>query len=141
MEEITHYMSIIKKHIHSFMTESFKPYNITGAEASFVKEIAIRKNCRQSELSKFFSCDKAHTHRIVSKLIDKKLIQFSKPNSQELELTSYGNNIIDKIDTTIENVANKLKEGLSQEELDRVLSILAKCAENASKLKLGVYND
>ncbi|MBQ8792173.1 MAG: winged helix-turn-helix transcriptional regulator [Clostridia bacterium] len=141
MEKFTLYMSIIKKHINGFMTEAFKPYNITGAEAPFIREIAVRKNCRQADLSKILACDKAHTHRIVTKLIDKQLIQFASPKGQYLELTEKGKAMVESIDKTIKAGGSMITAGLTQEEIDMVLNILKKCAENASKLKMEVNND
>ena len=140
MEKITQYMSTIKKRIHSFMTEAFKSYNITGAEASFIKEIADRKFCKRSDLCKYFSCDKSHTHRIITKLFNKNIVQTAEQNQQVFQLTNYGQSIAKKINITIKEVTCRLKEGLTNNDIETIIKLLKICEENANRLKLEDIN-
>ncbi|MBO5394502.1 MAG: winged helix-turn-helix transcriptional regulator [Clostridia bacterium] len=140
MDKFTRLMSIIKKQCHSFMTESLRSLDISAAEAPFIKFIYEHQNCRQTDLSKAFACDKAHTHRIIGKLIDKKIIQ-EIPPSANIVLTKKGLSMIATIDHTLKQWVEFLCNGITKQEEEIALSILQRCADNASKIKTEKKND
>ena len=140
MDKLTHYMSIIKKQCHSFMTEELKDLDISGAEAPFIKYLSQHPNCRQTDLSKAFDCDKSHTHRIISKLIEKKIISQAE-QSNSFSLTDKGKSMVATINKTTKKWIDTLCYGISKEEEQIALSILKKCADNACQLKTETKND
>ena len=133
MENLTHYMGIIKKQLQKYLNEKLKPFNITGAEAGFIKFLSENNNCRQSELSKNFECDKAHIHRVVSKLVEKDIIQIGE--KQELILTSKGLSFVDSTEKALVEWKERMIQGVSKQELDMAKNILKKFADNAINAK------
>lgn len=133
MDKLTHYMTIIKKQCHSFMTESLKDLDIASAEAPFIKYLSENPCCRQADLSKVFDCDKAHTHRIISKLIEKNIALYS-PSSSTISLTQKGLSMVEEINKAIKTWVLSLCNGITKQEEEAVLKILQKCAQNACKL-------
>lgn len=135
MDNLTYYMGIIKKNLNSFLNESFKPLNISGAEAPVMKFINENPCCRQIDIAKKFGCDKAHTHRVISKLIEKKFVEYHNEDKQELCLTAAGKDIIVKINDGLSQCKKILIKNITAQELDSFFNVLKKCAENTRNFK------
>ena len=135
MEKLTHYMSIIKKNCIQFLNDNLRPLNITSGEMPFIQFLNDHKECRQSDLSKSFDCNKAHTHRVITKLIDKNIVQYSTVNPQLISLTAKGKSLCKKINVAHQNWLTSLSNGISQQEIETAFNVIKKCAENSNKLK------
>lgn len=63
----------LKKQLQRFINEEFKEYNLKSAEILFMQILFQKGEKSQIEMTRLLDCDKAHTHRIVTKLIEKNL--------------------------------------------------------------------
>ena len=134
-------MVFIKKQMQSYLNDEFKELNLKSSEIILL-HILFKENCKsQIELSRIIECDKAHIHRIVFKLIDKNLIEYSKENvlskNSKLFLTNNGHDVANKIDKTLNLWYSKLLKGISKENLNITRNVVKQMLYNAQHLKKG----
>ena len=134
-------MVFIKKQMQSYLNDEFKELNLKSSEIILL-HILFKENCKsQIELSRIIECDKAHIHRIVFKLIDKNLIEYSKENvlskNSKLFLTNNGHDVANKIDKALNLWYSKLLKGISKENLNITRNVVKQMLYNAQHLKKG----
>ena len=94
----------------------------------------------QIEITRLFDCDKAHTHRIVTKLIEKKLVYYidnehEHIKNQKLALTPEGKQISTKSNNFLKIWNSKLVEGIDEKDLVVAREVIRKIIDNANKIK------
>ena len=89
----------------------------------------------QIEISKILECDKSHIHRIVSKLIDKKYIEYidEKEHSKNLKLTltKRGKELSLKFEKAVNKWDKYMLKDIDEEELKIAKKVALKIIENA----------
>ena len=143
---IESYFNNIKKNFQRFLNNTCKDLNIKSSEIIFLRVLKNVGQTSQIELSKLIECDKSHIHRITNKLLEKKLIHFPHSGSVGLrnfilETTEKGNEIIEKVNISIENWIRKIKIGIDEKELNVCKKVLAKIESNAERINLENCND
>lgn len=134
----------IKKQMQSYLNDEFKSLNLKSSEMILL-HILFKESCKsQIELSRIIECDKAHIHRIVFKLIDKNLIEYSKKyelgKNSKLNLTDSGYDVASKIDKSLKLLYSKLLKGISKENLNITHNVIKQMLHNAEQLKKGEIN-
>ena len=130
----------IRKCLQSFLNEEFKALNLRSSELFFMQILYNGGDKAQIEISRTMECDKAHIHRMVLKLLDKKLIKFNE-NEQDhiknnkLTLTEEGKKISSKFTSIIEKWNKNLIKGISKDELNTVNIVIQKLLKNAYDYK------
>ena len=134
-------MVFIKKQMQSYLNDEFKSLNLKSSEMILLQILYKEKSKSQIELSRIIECDKAHIHRIVFKLIDKNLIEYSKENelskNLKLFLTDSGHDVASKIDKSLKLWYSKLLKGISKENLNITHNVINHMLHNAEQLKKG----
>ncbi len=138
-------MVLVRKHLQSYLNDEFKTKNIKSSEI-FLMQILYRDGDKsQIELARIIECDKSHIHRIVSKLIDKNLIEYSKDYKQsknlKLTLTSEGKIFSAKIDKVIKTWHTKLLKGINSSDLKTARTVMKQLLHNANNLKEMEYKN
>lgn len=130
----------IRKCLQSFLNEEFKALNLRSSELFFMQILYNGGDKAQIEISRTMECDKAYIHRMVLKLLDKKLIKFNE-NEQDhiknnkLTLTEKGKKISSKFTSIIEKWNKNLIKGISKDELNTVNIVIQKLLKNAYDYK------
>lgn len=131
--------TFLKKQLQSYLNEEFKDYNLKSSQLLFLYILHNNGSLSQTEISKILECDKAHIHRIVSSLIDKKYIQYDeeKEHSKNLKLTltSSGHELSLKVDKAMNKWNKFMQNGLNEEELKIAKKVALKVIENAYNFK------
>ncbi len=137
--EILSLLPQIKRQLQSYLNEQFKEYNLKSSEIFFMSFLHREGAKSQSELTHQLECDKAHTHRIVGKLIAKNYLQYTgeheKSRNNKLALTKQGEEISQKFDVAIKNWNKILIKGISKEELESFKKVFEKLLSNAINFK------
>lgn len=139
MEEfVSNQINLLKKNMQIYFNNQFKEFNLKSSEVKLIHILSLIKGESQTELAKMLDCDKAHIHRIVIKLLMKKIIYISnekKENCRNLQisLTEHGEEISKKINKKMEEWQSKLIKGISYDEISTARTVLNKINENLSK--------
>lgn len=139
MEEfVSNQINLLKKNMQIYFNNQFKEFNLKSSEVKLIHILSLIKGESQAELAKMLDCDKAHIHRIVIKLLMKKIIYISnekKVNCRNLQisLTEHGEEISKKINKKMEEWQSKLIKGISYDEISTARTVLNKINENLSK--------
>lgn len=132
-------MVLIRKQLQRYLNEEFKTKNLKSSEIFLMQILYCDGEKSQIEISRIFECDKSHVHRIVNKLIDKNLIEYSDDNklskNLKLKLTDEGKIFSTKIDSVIKQWHNKLLQGIEPDELKIARNVMKKLLKNANTLK------
>ena len=133
---------LIKKHFQKFLNYELAKYDLKSSEAFFI-EILHREGMQtQATLSRFAGCNKSHTHRIIAKLIEKKLIieneiDFNSHHTKNIlyKLTEQGKKIAQTIKSTIiAKWDRQLKLGISDSDIIVAKNVIEKIYENSYSL-------
>lgn len=133
-------LPLVKRHLQSYLNDEFKDLNLKSSEMLFMNILYVDGDKSQAEITHDIECDKAHTHRIVFKLLNKNLIKYvgdkgeNKRNSK-LTLTDEGKKIACKFDKAINSWHKLMIEGISKEDLATTKKVIEKIIENATNLK------
>lgn len=130
----------LKKQLQRFINEEFKEYNLKSAEILFMQILFQKGEKSQIEMTRLLDCDKAHTHRIVAKLIEKKLVYYidnehEHIKNQKLALTPEGKQISTKSNNFLKIWNSKLVEGIDEKDLVVAREVINKIIDNANKIK------
>ena len=130
----------LKKQLQRFINEEFKEYNLKSAEILFMQILFQKGEKSQIEMTRLLDCDKAHTQRIVTKLIEKKLIYYIDKDhehlkNQKLALTPEGKLISIKSEIFLKVWNSKLVEGIDEKDLVVAREVIRKIIDNANKIK------
>ncbi len=130
----------IKKKLQSYINEEFKDSNLKSAEIMLINILYIEGDKSQIEISHYLECDKAHTHRILLKLLDKNLIKYVNNSdlhikNMKLTLTENGLIIAKRFEEIINKWHNIIIAGVSKEDLDITKKVVEKFLDNANNFK------
>ena len=131
---------LIKKHLQSYLNEEFKSLNLKSSEMLFMNILYNEGDKSQTEITHDIECDKAHTHRIVFKLLSKKLVKYVKRKDDntrniKLTLTEEGKKFASKFNAAIQDWHKIMLQGISKEDLDTTKKVVEKILENTANLK------
>lgn len=137
-------VTTIKKNLQGFFNEQFKRYNLNSSEIFIMHLLDIKHSLSQIELANILECNKSHVNRIVSKLIDKKLIFYSQNvplnikhcRNATLLLTEYGKSLAKKFTKIIFQTFNSLNKDITKEEGLIAKQVLIKILNNSYDIKL-----
>lgn len=133
-------LPLVKRHLQSYLNEEFKDLNLKSSEMLFMNILYNEGDRSQIEITRDIECDKAHTHRIVFKLLNKKLIKYVKGNGEntrniKLTLTDEGRKFASQFDTAISPWHKIIVQGISKEDLNTTKRVVEKIVENAANFK------
>ena len=139
-DNIVNKVYLIKKHFQKFLNHELVKFDLKSSEAFFI-EILYKKGMQtQSTLTRFAGCNKSHTHRIIAKLIEKKLIieyQADIHHTKNIlyKLTEQGKKIAQTIKSTIiAKWEKQLKLGISDSDITVAKNVIEKIYENSYSL-------
>ena len=130
----------IKKILQSHFNDYAKDFNLKGSEIKLIHILSLTGEESQAELAKRMDCDKAHIHRIVIKLLFKKIICFDdikKDNCRniKIKLSKHGHEIADKVNKKMEEWKSKIIQGVNLEDLEATRRLFAQVVNNLNKEK------
>ena len=130
----------IKKHLHTFFNEEFKELNLKSSEIKFIHILSLSDGESQVELSKRLDCDKSHIHRLVIKLLMKKIIFLSKNKEEncrnvQIKLTENGKEIAEIINKKIKEWQLKTIKGIDDDDLKATQRVFNQLINNLKKEK------
>lgn len=127
---------VLKKNYDAYMSKALYDENISVGHLVFLKALSTKDFNSQQELSKFISCNKAHTSRIVTKLQENGLIQVdnSKNSHIAINLTEKGKEYAKKADKLANEYISKIIENIDPDELKTFKKVFNQIYENAEKI-------
>lgn len=130
----------LKKDLQTSFNCEFDEFNLKSSEIKLIHILSKSKGESQAELAKKLDCDKSHIHRIVIKLLMKKVICISKEKQAQsrkiqILLTSFGKEIAEKINKKLKEWKSKLIEGISIKDIDTIKNVFHQISENLKKEK------
>ncbi len=133
-------LPLVKKHLQSYLNEEFKELNLKSSEMFFMSILYNEGDRSQIEITHDIECDKSHTHRIVSKLLNKKLINYVNNISEntrniKLTLTDKGRELACRFDKAINNWHKIIIKGISKEDLTTTKKVIEKIIGNATNFR------
>ena len=131
---------MLRKQFQGYINDVFKKKNLRSSEVMILAILFQFGEKSQIEISKLLECDKAHTHRIVNRLIAKNLIVYTNDchehaRNAKLCLTEQGIKISGEFISSIKKWNKLLREGVSNEEIAVVKNVIQKMMHNAEKYK------
>ena len=130
----------LKKNLQTCFNEDFKEFNLKSSEIKLIHILSKIEGESQAELAKKLDCDKAHIHRIVIKLLLKKIVRFSnekKENHRNVKiiLTESGKEIANKINKNLKEWKSKLIKGVNEQDIETVKKVINQIGNNLKKEK------
>lgn len=130
-------ISIISRQSKMYLERVLKPLNVRVGEHMFILNVENGKHINQQQLCDMFVIDKAQATRAISSLVEKGMLKREKNSEDKREylisLTEKGEDVKAKMFKQMDYWRDTLKGDMSQDELDKVISILAIFRENAMK--------
>lgn len=139
-DNIVNKVYLIKKHFQKFLNHELVKFDLKSSEAFFIEILYKEGMQTQSTLTRFAGCNKSHTHRIIAKLIEKKLIieyQADIHHTKNIlfKLTERGKKIAQTIKSTIiAKWEKRLKSGISDNEIAIAKNVIDKIYQNSYSL-------
>ena len=127
-----------KKQLQSYFNDEFKDINLKSSEIKLIHILSFCQGLSQIEIAKKLDCDKAHIHRIVIKLMMKKIISYKKNESTrnlKVVLTEHGRKISKEINKKLEKWQSTIIKGIEASDLDATKRVLQHLTENMKKEK------
>jgi len=130
----------LKKNIQTYFNDVFKDLNLKSSEIKLIHILSKVQGESQAELAKRLDCDKAHIHRIVIKLMMKKIILISNEKSEtcrnlKIMLTEHGKKIAEIINKKLENCQSTITKGINIEDINATKRVLQQMNSNIKKEK------
>lgn len=131
-------ISTLRKTMQTFLNEEAKTFNLNSSEIKLIHILSLNEGESQAELAKRIDCDKAHIHRIVIKLLIKKLIHISnnksdKCRNSKITLTQRGKEIAEEINKKLLKWKSIIINGISQEDISATRRVLEQIINNIKK--------
>ncbi len=125
---------LIKTYLEKITGPKFEELGITSSSAPFLGEIAYNEGISLKGLTEILMVDKAHTTRMVSKLIESGLV-YDKAEGREysLYLTEEGKVVAAKIKAIMDYAWKELLKDLTPEEMDTLMVILGKISNTVKE--------
>lgn len=139
-DNIVNKVYLIKKHFQKFLNHELVKFDLKSSEAFFIEILYKEGMQTQSTLTRFAGCNKSHTHRIIAKLIEKKLIieyqaDIHHTKNVLFKLTEHGKKIAQTIKSTIiAKWEKRLKSGISDNEIAIAKNVIDKIYQNSYSL-------
>lgn len=125
---------LIKTYLEKITGPKFEELGITPSSAPFLGEIAYNEGISLKGLTDILMVDKAHTTRMVSKLIESGLV-YDKAEGREysLYLTEEGKVAAAKIKAIMDYAWKELLKDLTPEEMDTLMVIMGKISNTVKE--------
>lgn len=133
----------LKKLLQNNFNEEFKELNLKSSEIKLIHILSFNEGESQAELAKRLECDKAHIHRLVIKLLMKKIICFANQKhvncrNIHITLTDHGKEIAKKINKKLQEWQKNIIEGIYIEDLFATKRVFNQIIDNLRKEKKDV---
>ncbi len=133
-------MSILHRQKQVYINYSLKEFNITSAEYSFLLYLYRKDSATQDELSSYLYIDKSATARAVKSLEQKGYVTKSKDDRDKrfnrIILTDKAKKHEDEIRQRILRWGEFLTEGLDEETIDIILTVLENMVDKVERTNL-----
>ncbi|PTM58737.1 MarR family winged helix-turn-helix transcriptional regulator [Desmospora activa] len=131
------YISAIYRHLQILISDRLQPYRIGSGQYIFLLTIAKKEGISQKALSKELLIDKTTTAKAIKKLEAEGYVQReTDPNDKRyhlLYLTESGGLVVPKIQTVLDEIHEKSRAGMDDDEYALMLSLLEKMLCNVSE--------
>ncbi|BBE30710.1 MarR family transcriptional regulator [Tepiditoga spiralis] len=135
-------ISHISKKMYMYLNKNLEKYSISKGQIHFLMLLYRKGNgLTQEQISKFLDIDKANTTRALKKLIENGYVEKKRDEKDKrifrVYLTDKGLNLKPKIKEILNELDQKLTFGITQKEIEQVLSTLEKVDKNLLKIQEG----
>jgi len=133
-------ISILHRQSQIYFNHCLKEYDVTSAEYSFLMALYRKDGVTQDELSSYLYIDKSATARAIKSLEDKGYIMRSKDHLDKrfnrVFLTEKAKACKDEIREKVWSWSNFLREGINEQDIDTVVSVLETMVKKVEKTNL-----
>ncbi len=122
----------IKKYHTAYTTQLAKDNNVGVGCLVFLKALTSKAFHSQQELSEFVGCNKAHTSRILTKMLNQGLLDISQERG--IKLTEEGLKLAKKVEKIDKEYTAKLLESVSKDDLEIFRKVCKQIYKNSEKI-------
>ena len=129
---------LFKKSFYSLVNNQCQKFNLTSAELFLLGILYKNGDMHQIEIARSMDCDKAHIHRITSKLDQKGFIEFidcHHGKNQKVHLKDEGQKIAKSFDSIIASVMEIIYKDVKSEDISLTAKTIEKFANNILDFK------
>ncbi len=126
----------LKKSHQAYLSAVSSKYDIGVGCLVFIKAMTLQNFHSQQELSEFIGCNKAHTSRIISRMLKKGYITMPTEKSPEsiISLTESGIKVAKEVEKLEKHYASLLIQNVSKEDLEVFKKVCKQIYNNAQLL-------
>lgn len=136
-EPLGRYFTATSRHLQSFINKRLEPYNIGGGQYLFFISIYHHEGLYQDELSELEHVDKITTSKMVKKLVEAGYVRKENdPKDRRFSrvyLTEKGHEVCPLVRRVLDETAEILVSGLTQEEEQQLRVLLPRMLSNVAQ--------
>jgi len=123
-----------QRKLQNALHQQFKEYDITPEQWGMLRCLSKNEGVSPTDVAEFISKDKSNTIRIAAKLEKKGLVTYQPSlidkRSYLIFITVKGTRLFEKLVPMVVNHNNQAMMGISEEELEKLKSLLCKIYHN-----------
>lgn len=125
--------------VSRFMRLELEPHGLNDLEFAVIRLFLTDQKWTVSELAEILSMDSPATSRVVSKLVDKEILERRRPREDRrivlLKLTKHGVSLGLELHDKLHSYEAKLMEGVAEEDIATLRSTIRKIIRNRNTLE------
>ena len=133
------YVNRLSRCTQAYTNEVLAKYKLSSGTFPYLLELDLGEGINQNEISRKLNIDKAMSARAIEKLIKigyvKKKKDFDDSRAFQLYLTSKGKAVIPLVKEETHRWNDRLTQGLSEEEKEKIIDLLSRILDNANEFK------
>lgn len=133
------YANLISRYTQAYANEVLAKYKLSSGTFPYLLVLDRKEGINQNEISKELNIDKSMSARAIRKLIKLKYVTKNEDNADsrafKLYLTKKGKEVIPALKEELRCWNKFLTQGFSEEEEEKLVDLLSRVLDNASKYK------
>ena len=129
-ESFAVYISIIRKYFVSYCTEKISKFGVTYTQLFVLIYIGKNNECSPKEIVEYLKIDAGQLNRILTKLLEKDLINQRKNNNDRrfnvLSLTESGKNIVQESQKLFYSWDTQVLSDIDENSIQELMNLMKK---------------
>lgn len=128
--------------VSRFMRRELAPHGLNNLDFTLIRLFLTDQEWTVSELSEILSMDNPAISRVVSKLVDKRILERHRPRPRQdrrivlLKLTEHGVSLGLELHNKLHSYEAKLVGGVADEDIEALRSTIKKILQNHNAMEL-----
>lgn len=138
-ESIGRYITMISRHLQTFINKRLEPYSIAVGQFVFFVTIYYNEGVYQDELSEMLNVDKITTSKMLKRLVEEEYVKKESDvrdkRFSRLYLTKKGHDVFPLVRRILDETTEILSSGFTKEEEQQVRTLLRRMLTNITQYK------